>query len=103
MTETEIRGQIVAYLKTLPDCKVRTQQKHSKNRANQTEKGWPDISGYYKNAGLFIEVKKPGGTLTLEQMHFIQDAQKHGHIAFFATSVEDVRRELTKQDLIRCC
>lgn len=94
-TETEIRGEIVAYLNTLPDCKVRVQQKHSKYRKNQTERGWPDISGYLNSKALFIEVKKPGGTLTLEQMKFIQDAQKHGHIAFFATSVEDVKREFS--------
>lgn len=96
MTETEIRGEIIKYLKTLPDCRVRAQQKHSKNRNNQTEKGWPDLSGYLGSKAFFIEVKKPGGTLTMEQHEFITHAKGQGHIAFFATSVGDVRRELKK-------
>jgi hypothetical protein len=93
MTEIEIRGVILKYLKSI-GAKVRVQQKHSKSRTNMTEKGWPDISGYLGSRGLFIEVKKPGGSLTLEQHAFITDAKKNGHLAFFATSVEDVKREL---------
>lgn len=93
MTETEIRKDILDFLRALPDCKVRAQQKHSK-RGNQTEKGWPDLSGYYRDKGLFIEVKKPGGTLTLEQVEFINKAKSLGHLAFFATSLSDVRKEL---------
>lgn len=94
MTETEVRAEILKFLKSLPDCCVRAQQKHSKRAHQQTEKGWPDLSGYYRDKGLFIEVKKPGGSLTMEQMNFIQKAKSLGHIAFFATSVLDVRKEL---------
>lgn len=96
MTETEIRGKIVAYLNTLPDCKVRVQQKHSKYRKNQTERGWSDIHGNLGPKALYIEVKKPGGALTLEQHNFINDRKNEGCIAFFATSVDDVRQELRK-------
>lgn len=94
MTETEIRAEILAYLNTLPNCEVRAQQKHTKNRASLTKKGWPDLSGYYKTKGLFIEVKKPGGALSLEQHTFITNAKSNGHIAFFAVSLEDVKQEL---------
>lgn len=82
------------FLNSLPDCAVRAQQKHSKYRTNQTERGWPDISGYYRDKGLFIEVKKPGGSLSLEQHEFITKAKSFGHIAFFATDLITVRREL---------
>lgn len=94
MNETEIRKEILAFLNTLPDCAVRAQQKHSKYRANQTERGWPDLSGYYRDKGLFIEVKKPGGTLTMEQMTFINRAKSLGHLAFFATDLATVKKEI---------
>ena len=94
VTETEIRKEILDFLNSLPDCAVRAQQKHSKYRSNRTEKGWPDLSGYYRDKGLFIEVKKPGGTLTMEQMEFINRAKSFGHIALFATSIADVRKGL---------
>lgn len=93
MNETEIRKEILDFLKGLPDCKVRAQQKHSK-RANMTEKGWPDLSGYYRDKCLFIEVKKPGGSLTMEQMNFINKAKSLGHLAFFATNLATVKTEL---------
>jgi hypothetical protein len=94
MTETEIRAEIVKWLNNQPHCRVRVQQKHSKFRANQTAAGWPDISGYWGARALFIEVKKPGGTLSLEQHEFIKDADRLGHLAFFATSLSDVMRKL---------
>lgn len=94
MTETEIRKVILDYLETITGCAVRAQQKHMKNRANRTPPGWPDLSGYYRGRGLFIEVKRPGGVASLEQVAFIEKAKSFGHLAFFATGIGDVKREL---------
>jgi hypothetical protein len=93
MNETEIRAEIIKYLKTVPHCKFRVQQKHSKVRANHTEKGFSDIHGNLGPRAFYIEVKKPGGSLTLEQHKFINDRKNEGCLAFFATSVQEVREE----------
>lgn len=41
-----------------------------------------------------IEVKKPGGRLSDEQIQFLKDVRIHGGIATVAESVEDVERTL---------
>ena len=68
-------------------------------------KGLPDISGwiparcylptatFYRSdtpLPLFIEVKRPGGTLTREQTAFLVSARADGCVAFMATSPADV-------------
>lgn len=92
MTETDIRRDILAYLRGLPDCVVRVQQKHTKRAHQGTVPGWPDISGDYRGRALYIEVKKPGGAITKAQHDFILAAMNRGAIAFCAESVEEVKR-----------
>ena len=94
MTEGEIKSEILAFLNKLPDCRVRAQQKHATNRKSQTPVGWPDISGFFRDKALFIEVKKPGGSLSMAQHNFIVDAKSWGHLSFFAENLAQVRKEL---------
>lgn len=43
---------------------------------------------------LAIEVKKPGGKLSEAQRDFIEDINIRGGLAFMATCIEDVEKEL---------
>ncbi len=61
--------------------------------------GWPgmlDITGQMKDGRrLDVEVKRPGGKLTDDQAATIATVKRYGGVAFMATGVEDVIRELT--------
>lgn len=67
-------------------------------------KGVADILGYYKGRGLAIEVKKEGWTVPVSgtkvyahyrrQKAFLNRVKENAGYAFFASSVEDVIREM---------
>lgn len=67
---------------------------YRKPRSPHHKKGVSDIIGIYKNRPLFIEVKRPGGKVSDEQLLFLTEAAKNGAIAILATSVDDVAKEL---------
>lgn len=108
MTEAEIRKSICEFLSTFPDRCLFTVNAKARGKFVSKywpPKGWPDISGMWVTYGqlqqgiglahpLFIEVKTPEGKVYQEQIEFRDRARAMGAIAFFATSVEDVRREL---------
>ncbi len=57
--------------------------------------GCPDIIGMLKGGrALYIEVKRPSGTVRPEQAAFIDLAARHGAAALVARSVDDVVRAL---------
>ncbi len=60
------------------------------------KKGSPDIHGYLKDGrALFVECKRPTGSKRrAEQVEWIERARRHGCVAFFAVSADDVTREL---------
>lgn len=113
-TENEIRKEICDFLSTFPDRCLFTVNAKARGKfvsKHWPPKGWPDISGMWAHAPeglgaaefdsravvavpLFIEVKTPEGKVFQEQIEFRDKARKMGAIAFFATSVEDVRKEL---------
>lgn len=112
MTETDVRKEIIDFLKKLPDRCVFTV--HVKPRGKFVSKswpptGWPDISGHwlrraytgpqsstahYTPVPLYIEVKTPDGVISLDQMRFIDARKKEGCVAFFADGVQAVRDNL---------
>lgn len=108
MTEADIRKEICDFLATFPDRCLFTVSVKSKGKFVSSKwppKGWPDITGMWceweQDDGkwvdpkpLFIEVKAPGGKVYQEQIEFRDRARAMGAIAFFATSVQDVRKEL---------
>src|SRR3990167_7357363 len=56
-----------------------------------SEKGISDIIGCTKEGRFIaIEVKKPGGRPSPEQLEFIEMVNKQGGIAFIAYSIQDV-------------
>lgn len=58
--------------------------------------GLPDIIGVQKATGrlVAIEVKRPKKKPTELQQQTLQTLKDHGAIAFVATSIEDVKKEL---------
>ncbi len=57
--------------------------------------GAPDLHGVMNDGrALFVECKRAGGRLTDDQDKFLNDMRRVGAVAFMATSVEDVMREL---------
>lgn len=104
MTENEVKNSICDYLSTLPGClfTLTPRGNSRKVRSKYLPSGWPDLSGMIQKKyaigfvpfPLFIEVKKPGGTLSKAQHDFILKAKSLGAIAFVAESVDDVKKEL---------
>lgn len=52
-------------------------------------KGFSDLFAVKDGKAYFIEVKKPGGTVSPEQINFIDQMQKRGCIAGIAHSTEE--------------
>jgi hypothetical protein len=61
-------------------------------------KGMSDVLGmttdHYGGRLLAIEVKRPTGRATADQVAFLETVRRNGGIAFIARSVDDVLREL---------
>lgn len=68
---------------------ARTYKQHAYSR-----KGLPDICGIWKQRPLFIEVKAESGTISLDQIRFMKDAEKAGGIVIFASRLWDVKEAL---------
>lgn len=60
-------------------------------------RGISDILGCYQGRLLAIEVKKPGGRVSPDQMRFIERVNQEGGIGFMAYSVDDVVMRLGLQ------
>ena len=104
-TEKHIEQSILQYLEFLPGCyawksvtagyfdtKTKT---FKRQRSKYAINGVSDILGVYQGKFLAIEVKTPQNKVrTEEQTHFLEMIKRHGGIAFFATSIEDVKQGL---------
>lgn len=65
-----------------------------KNNSRWSCKGISDINGIWQGKPLFIEVKVSGNKPSEDQVSFIENAKRHGAIAFVAYSLDDVVKEL---------
>lgn len=105
--ESEIKRSICELLEKFPAriLFTVTPPKRTKYTSRFMKAGWPDIFGiqYFDADGhpedsdvrpFFIEVKKPGGTLTLEQHKILEQAKAMGAITCVATDLADVRKAL---------
>ena len=52
--------------------------------------GISDIIGCYNGRMIAIEIKKPGGKATGDQLRFLASVNQAGGIGFMASSTEDV-------------
>lgn len=59
-------------------------------------KGKSDILGIYKGKFLAIEVKRPSGKISNEQLEFLTNINKYGGIGFVAYSIDDVIRHFNE-------
>ena len=91
-TEADVTRQIRDVLKA---CRIF----HWKNWSGPMTypKGISDILGVYDGRMLAIEIKKPGGRPSPEQVRFIDRINREGGIGFIAYSVEDVIKTLGLQ------
>lgn len=114
ITESEIKNSICALLERFPDriLFTVTPPKRTKYSSRYMKVGWPDISGCIRAqlvpddkrvsfgtevwgcVPFFIEVKKPGGALSIEQHKILERAKAMGAITCVACSVDDVRSAL---------
>lgn len=62
-------------------------------------KGASDLLGIWRGRFLAIEVKRPGGKLTDDQVRFLAMINQAGGVAFKAESIRDVERELKERGL----
>lgn len=90
--EQSVKTQICQWLElqraffwVTPNSRVR--HKHSFSK-----KGVPDVLGIWrKRRPFYVEVKKAKDSqASREQIEFIEQARRHGAIAFFAFTLEDV-------------
>lgn len=103
--EKEIETSILQYLEILPECFAFKNQSVAvfdpskkifrKAKSKFLINGTSDILGVYKSRFLAIEVKRPSNKKrNTDQDHFIENIKIHGGIAFYATSIEDVKKGL---------
>lgn len=99
LTEGEIKLQICEWLERQGALFTYHVRGRGKYMSRYMKKGWPDIHGIWLDGkALLIEVKKKGGTISEEQMRIIEAAKKlGGAYAFFAYSLDDVKKELLSQ------
>jgi Holliday junction resolvase len=71
-----------------------TNHTRSNRRSSHYRKGVPDILGVWNGRALAIEVKKPDGQISKEQVQFLEEFCSLGGIGFVAKSVEDVVKRL---------
>lgn len=62
------------------------------------DRGISDIIGCHQGRMVAIEIKKPGGKPTPEQVAFLEAVRSAGGIGFVASSTEDVIRGLNLED-----
>ena len=101
MTESELKNIIADWLESQRISFTFHVRGKMKYQSRYMRNGWPDICGYLpkghrrgSGVALFIEVKIPGASISMPQAEMIQNAREAGAVAFFADSVEAVRKEL---------
>ncbi len=100
--ERDIQKSILEYLKLRGFYAWRNQTQGTWDagkgiyRNAQTLKGVSDILGVLSGGRILaIEVKRPGGKLSLDQVEFLKKVQGLGGKAFVAYSLQDVIESLT--------
>jgi len=94
LSETEIQSLILDFLKAI---KVRAWRNNTGSRGGVRYGlciGSSDIIGIFHGLFLAIEVKIPGKTPSDDQWKFINNVISSGGIAFYACSVDEVRKAL---------
>lgn len=96
--ERDIQRAIITYLRRRGAVVIRVNsgsiQTESGSRFNGAAAGTSDLIALYQGKFIAIEVKRPGNTPTAKQQAFLERVRQAGGVAFVATSIDDVAREL---------
>lgn len=103
--ERDIQAAILAYLRVHPRvvwaARMNTGMAEYRAPDGRTRRvrfaftGCPDILGQMRDGRLLaLEVKRPSGRITEDQLAFLGRAARHNALAFIARSVDDVRLAL---------
>lgn len=92
-TEQQIQSQIIKYLESI-DCYV-------VKVISANKSGVPDINACLNGRWLSIEVKRPGFSPEPIQLHHLQQIQKAGGLATWASSLDQVKDFLVQHNLIQ--
>jgi penicillin-binding protein-related factor A (putative recombinase) len=109
-TEKEIEKSILQYLEFLPECVAwknqssglfdPTKKVFRKAKSKYLINGVSDILGIYQGKFLAVEVKRPTNKKrTVEQNNFINMININGGIAFYASSIDEVKEKLKSEML----
>lgn len=94
-SESEIKREICEYLEYVGALFTVSPPRRGMYSSRYMQAGWPDIYGIKGwSLPFFIEVKKPGGALSLEQHKILDRAKTLGAVAIVATCVQDVKDAL---------
>lgn len=95
MTESEIQAQIVEYLELNRFLVFRLNSGRARNNIRLCPPGTPDLLVISRHGSLWwIEVKKPGEELRLEQVGMIRNLVSRGQNLLVARSVMDVKENV---------
>ena len=80
-TESQIQREIITYLRSQNWLVIRNHTqglKYTGGRSTNPNKGMPDLLVVKDSYYLWIEVKKPGGSLSIDQIKWHENARKYG-------------------------
>ena len=90
-TEQQIQSKVIKYLESI-DCYV-------VKVISANKSGVPDINACLNGRWISIEVKRPGFSPEPIQLHHLQQIQKAGGLATWASSLEQVKDFLAQHNL----
>ena len=90
MIETQVTQRLVRLLNTVPGCRAK------KRHGGRFQSGDPDIAGSYRGLAFFIEVKFPGGQLTLLQGHELARWAASGAVALLGVALPNANMLLVQ-------
>jgi hypothetical protein len=90
LTESEIKRELCDWLEVRGAMPFITGQKRKTYRSKYMKRGVPDICAIWDQSPLFIEVKKPGGRISKEQVDFMNDAIEKGAICIVVESLNEL-------------
>lgn len=89
-TESQIQTKVLAWLKkTFPEAFVW-------KISDKWYVGIPDILFIWKGIVVFIELKRPGDSMTPKQVHTMNKIIEAGAYGFCATSLDEVKTKLAQ-------
>lgn len=91
MTEGQIQKQAIELLKLSGYLVFRLNSGRARNNIRLCPPGTPDLLAVKKGRVLWIEMKKPGGTLNPDQVDMIADLIEHGQEVAVVSGIPELQ------------